>query len=99
MGNVATIFALSKASLFPSTSRILMKCLPITDLGNGVLGRPCYIAVILKIQEEFTCENISEVLVVFSTFRAFLTTGAGVVPDSISYRSGPLPRHAFASEI
>lgn len=50
-----------------------MKCLAIKDLGNGVLGHPCYIAVILKIQEEFTCENIREVLMVFSTFGAFLT--------------------------
>ena len=74
IGNVAIIFALSKASLFPSTSRILMKCLAIKDLGNGVLGHSCYIAVILKIQEEFTCENISEVLMVFSTFGASLTT-------------------------
>ena len=52
----------------------LMKCLAIKDLGNGVLGHPRYIAVILKIQEEFTCENIREVLMVFSTFGAFLTT-------------------------
>lgn len=70
-----------------------MKCLAIKDLGNGVLGHSCYIAVILKIQEEFTCENISEVFHVWS----FLNNW--VVRDSISYRSGPLPRHAFASEI
>lgn len=76
VGNATIIFALSKASSIPSNSRILMKCLAISDLGNGVLGHPCYIAVILKIQEEFTCENISEVLMVFFILGAFLTTAS-----------------------
>ncbi|XP_068748945.1 adenosine receptor A3-like [Montipora capricornis] len=65
VGNVVIIFALKRASSIPSPARILMLCLAVTDLCNGVFVHPLYIALILKIQQQFSCENISEILLVF----------------------------------
>ena len=48
MGNVLIIFALKKTSSIPSSTRILLLCLALTDLATGVLGHPLYIVVTLE---------------------------------------------------
>ena len=72
LGNVVIIFALKKASSIPSSVRILLQCLALTDLTMGVLGHPLYIAVISVVLQNYSCENIHEILLVFFTLSASL---------------------------
>lgn len=58
VGNVAMIFALQKASSIPTTSRILVQSLALTDLSVGVVGHPLYIVVIAGIRQNYGCEDI-----------------------------------------
>ena len=78
MGNVLIIFALMKASSIPSSTRILLLCLALTDLATGVLGHPLYIAVTLGIRQNYACENIHEVLLAFFILSAFLVSASFV---------------------
>ena len=72
VGNVTMIFALQKASSIPTTSRILMQSLALTDLSVGVLGHPLYIVVIGGIRQSYSCENIHVILMVFFILSASL---------------------------
>ena len=72
VGNVVIIFALKKASSIPSSVRILLQCLALTDLTMGVLGHPLYIAVILEVLQNYSCENIHEILLAFFMLSASL---------------------------
>ena len=72
MGNVTMIFALQKASSIPTTSRILMQSLALTDLSVGVVGHPLYIIVIGGIRKSYSCENIHVILMAFFTLSASL---------------------------
>lgn len=65
VGNVAMIFALQKASSVPTTSRILMQSLALTDLSVGLLGHPLYIVVIAGIRQNYGCGHIHVTLTVF----------------------------------
>lgn len=65
VGNVAMIFALQKASSVPTTSRILMQSLALTDLSVGLLGHPLYIVVIAGIRQNYGCGHIYVTLTVF----------------------------------
>lgn len=65
VGNVAMIFALQKASSIPTTSRILVQSLALTDLSVGVVGHPLYIVVIAGIGQNYDCEDIHVTLMVF----------------------------------
>lgn len=72
VGNVAMIFALQKASSIPTTSRILMQSLALTDLSVGVLGHPLYIVVMAGIRQSYGCEYIHVILMVFFILSASL---------------------------
>ena len=72
MGNVLIISALKKASTIPLSTRILLLCLALTDLTTGIFGHPLYIAVISRIRQNFACDNIHEVLLVFFILSASL---------------------------
>lgn len=76
IGNLLIIFALKKASSIPSSTRTLLLCLALTDLATGVLGHPLYIAVTLGIRQNYACENIHEVLLVFFILSAFLVSAS-----------------------
>ena len=62
LGNLSIIFGLKKASSIPSSTQILRKCLAVTDLGNGVVGHPLYLAVISGLRQSYTCENNHQIL-------------------------------------
>ena len=64
-GNASLIFALRKTSSIPSSTRTLLRFLAITDLTTGVLDHPFYIAVISKILQNYSCENVHEILLAF----------------------------------
>lgn len=72
VGNVAMIFALQKASSIPTTSRILVQSLALTDLSVGVVGHPLYIVVIAGIRQNYSCEDIHVTLMVFFILSASL---------------------------
>ena len=72
VGNVAMIFALQKASSIPTTSRILVQSLALTDLSVGVVGHPLYIVVIAGIRQNYDCEDIHVTLMVFFIVSASL---------------------------
>ena len=72
-GNASLIFALRKTSSIPSPTRTLLRFLAITDLTTGVLGHPLYIAVISKILQHYSCENVREILLAFFLIQASLT--------------------------
>ena len=72
VGNVAMIFALQKASSIPTTSRILVQSLALTDLSVGLVGHPLYIVVIAGIQQNYGCEDIHVTLMVFFIVSASL---------------------------
>lgn len=65
LGNVTIISALRKTSSIPRSTRILLQCLALTDLGTGVLGHPLYIAVISGIRKEYSCEKIHDITSMF----------------------------------
>ena len=72
VGNVTMIFALQKASSIPTTSRILVQSLTLTDLSVGLVGHPLYIVVIAGIQQNYGCEDIHVTLMVFFIVSASL---------------------------
>ena len=72
-GNASLIFALRKPSSIPSPTRTLLRFLAITDLTTGVLGHPLYIAVISKILQHYSCENVREILLAFFLIQTSLT--------------------------
>ena len=72
VGNVAMIFALQKASSIPTTSRILVQSLTLTDLSVGLVGHPLYIVVIAGIQQNYGCEDNHVTLMVFFIVSASL---------------------------
>ena len=69
LGNLSIIFGLKKASSIPSSTQILRKCLAVTDLGNGVVGHPLYLAVISGLRQSYTCENNHQILFLGCTWR------------------------------
>ena len=85
VGNLAMIFALKKASSIPSSPRILLQCLALTDLTVGVLGHPLYIAVVTRIRQNYACENIHEVLMVFFMLGACLTAASFITVTFIGF--------------
>ena len=76
LGNLSIIFALKKASSIPSSTQILLKCLAVTDLGNGVLGHPLYMAVISRLRQSYTCENNHQILLAFLLIETSLCTAS-----------------------
>ena len=76
VGNVVIYLALKKALSIPSSTRILLQCLALTDLTNGFVGHPLYIAVILGVRQNYACEEIHEVLLVFFMLEASLTAAS-----------------------
>ena len=72
LGNIAMVFALQKASFVPTTSRILLLNLALTDLSVGAVGHPLYIVVIAGIRQNYGCEHIHVTLMVFFIFSASL---------------------------
>ena len=73
LGNLSIIFGLKKASSIPSLTQILLKCLAVTDLGNGVVGHPLYLAVISGLRQSYTCENNHQILLAFFLIQASLS--------------------------
>lgn len=73
LGNVAIIFALQKASSIPTTSKILMQSLAVTDLSNGLFGHPLYIAVVAGIRQSYDCKHIHGLLMAFFILSAALS--------------------------
>ena len=73
-GNASLIFALRKTSSIPSSTRTLLRFLAITDLTTGLLDHPLYIAVISKILQNYSCENVHEILLAFFLIHASLTS-------------------------
>ena len=64
-GNAAIIFALQKASSIPTTAKILMQSLAVTDLSSGFFTHPLYIAVVARIRQSHECKHVQEVLMAF----------------------------------
>lgn len=73
LGNLGIIFAIKKASFIPSSTHVLLKCLAVTDLGNGVLGHPLYVAVISGLRQSYSCENNHQILLAFFLIHASLS--------------------------
>ena len=76
LGNLSIMFALKKASSIPSSTQILLKCLAVTDLGNGVLGHPLYMVVISRLRQSYTCENNHQILLAFLLIETSLCTAS-----------------------
>lgn len=76
LGNLSIIFGLKKASSTPSSTQILLKCLAVTDLGNGVLGHPLYLAVISGLRQSYTCEKNHQILFAFFLIQASLSNAS-----------------------
>lgn len=71
-GNAAIIFALQKASSIPTTAKILMQSLAVTDLSSGFFTHPLYIAVVARIRQSHECKHVQEVLMAFFVISAVL---------------------------
>ena len=67
VGNILAIVALPKVTSLHSTSRLLFRCLAITDLSVGLLLQPIYIAYLMALEDSKRCyylETISKVTAV-----------------------------------
>ena len=73
-GNAAIIFALQKASSIPTTAKILMQSLAVTDLSSGFFTHPLYIAVVARIRQSHECKHVQEVLMAFFVISAVLVS-------------------------
>ena len=73
-GNAAIIFALPKASSIPTTAKILMQSLAVTDLSSGFFTHPLYIAVVARIRQSHECKHVQEVLMAFFVISAVLVS-------------------------
>ena len=73
-GNAAIIFALPKASSIPTTAKILMQSLAVTDLSIGFFTHPLHIAVIARIRQSHECKHVQEVLMAFFVISAVLVS-------------------------
>ncbi|XP_022801410.1 adenosine receptor A2a-like [Stylophora pistillata] len=69
-GNAAIIFALQKASSIPTTTKILMQSLAVTDVCSGFFSHPLYIAVVTRIRQSHECKHIQGVLMAFFVISA-----------------------------
>lgn len=73
-GNAAIIFALQKASSIPTTAKILMQSLAVTDLSSGFFTHPLYIAVVARIRQSHECKHVQEVLMAFFVISTVLVS-------------------------
>lgn len=73
-GNAAIIFALQKASSIPTTAKILMQSLAVTDLCSGFFTHPLYIAVVARIRQSHECKHVQEVLMAFFVISTVLVS-------------------------
>lgn len=73
-GNAAIIFALQKASSIPTTAKILMQSLAVTDLSSGFFIHPLYIAVVARIRQSHECKHVQEVLMAFFVISTVLVS-------------------------